>query len=58
MIKGVYEPSKFLMVKTHKWSEMHISKIHNFVISDFNLIDTSGFATTHVVISVRHPTTY
>ena len=33
---------------------VNIKEIKN----DFNLNITSGFATTHVVVSVRHPITY
>ena len=41
------------------WDNMLRHKFHDYN-DDFNIMYTSGFATTHthVVVSVRHPITY
>ena len=65
LVLKILKPSKYLkisdQIRIHEFGQITegytVFKI-NSLIYNSNLHDTSGFATTHVVVSVRHPITY
>ena len=61
----VCEPSGWKLETNMEQETLNITLSHkrNYLLSieeiaQCNVISTSGFATTHVVVSVRHPITY
>ena len=57
IIQG-YAIEIFADVYTHKKSGIRHGESIDKVIRFYVFVNTSGFATTHVVVSVRHPITY